>query len=78
MCRVGARADIQLKNFGEKATRDTSFIGQMGAIYLFDDALSPIQIQSIYNLGPNYLGNFLFDQYYKFLISHNFFIALIY
>ncbi len=43
--------------------RETSFSGQMGAIYFFEDALSQSQVEGIFSLGPNYLGTFQLERY---------------
>ncbi|MED6216742.1 hypothetical protein PIB30_010777 [Stylosanthes scabra] len=43
-----------------ESIRDSSpFFGQIGPIYLFNDALSAEQVQSIYSLGPSYMYSFL-------------------
>lgn len=40
--------------------KDSSpFHGQIGPVYLFNDAISPEQIQGIYSLGPSYMYLFL-------------------
>lgn len=41
---------------GSSETADTNrvFCGQMGAVYLFGEALSAAQILAIYQLGPGY------------------------
>ncbi|MFT7815131.1 lipopolysaccharide-responsive and beige-like anchor protein [Arapaima gigas] len=45
---------------GSSETADASrvFCGQMGAVYLFSEALSAAQILAIYQLGPAYKGTF--------------------
>lgn len=35
------------------------FFGQIGPVYLFNDAISAEQVQSIYSLGPSYMYSFL-------------------
>lgn len=35
------------------------FFGQIGPVYLFNDAISSEQVQSIYSLGPSYMYSFL-------------------
>lgn len=39
-----------------------AFIGQMGPVYAFSDALSPEQIRGIYSLGPSYMYSFHGDR----------------
>ncbi|KAI4337584.1 hypothetical protein L6164_015981 [Bauhinia variegata] len=40
--------------------RDSSpFFGQIGPVYLFNDAISYEQVQGIYSLGPSYMYSFL-------------------
>nr|XP_023683403.1 lipopolysaccharide-responsive and beige-like anchor protein [Paramormyrops kingsleyae] len=45
---------------GSEGTLDTDqvFCGQMGAVYLFSEALNAPQILAIYQLGPSYKGTF--------------------
>uniref|UniRef100_A0A8C2Z5C2 Neurobeachin n=1 Tax=Cyclopterus lumpus TaxID=8103 RepID=A0A8C2Z5C2_CYCLU len=45
---------------GSSETADVNrvFCGQMGAVYLFGEALSAAQILAIYQLGPGYQGTF--------------------
>ncbi|KAF4071383.1 hypothetical protein AMELA_G00272490 [Ameiurus melas] len=42
----------------ETADANRVFCGQMGAVYLFNDALNAAQIFAIYQLGPSYKGVF--------------------
>ena len=44
---------------GRVASMASAFRGQMGPIYFFDDALSPAQVDGIYQLGPSYMYSFL-------------------
>ncbi|CAF93903.1 unnamed protein product, partial [Tetraodon nigroviridis] len=63
---------------GSSETADTNrvFCGQMGAVYLFGEALSAAQILAIYQLGPGYQGTFkykaesdlLFAEHHKTLL----------
>uniref|UniRef100_A0A672GGH9 LPS-responsive vesicle trafficking, beach and anchor containing n=1 Tax=Salarias fasciatus TaxID=181472 RepID=A0A672GGH9_SALFA len=63
---------------GSSETADTNrvFCGQMGAVYLFSEALSAAQILAIYQLGPGYQGTFkyraesdlLFAEHHKTLL----------
>ncbi|KAH0942843.1 hypothetical protein HID58_002480 [Brassica napus] len=47
-------------NEGLESIRDVfPFFGQIGPIYLFNDALSSDQVQAIYSLGPSYMYAFL-------------------
>jgi len=43
----------------EKAMEKTSFWGQIASVYVFDDVLTPSQIQAIFELGSNYTSQFL-------------------
>ncbi|KAK8941577.1 hypothetical protein KSP40_PGU012222 [Platanthera guangdongensis] len=38
------------------------FLGQMGPVYMFSDALTSEQIKGIYSLGPSYMYSFLGDE----------------
>uniref|UniRef100_M4A0Y3 LPS responsive beige-like anchor protein n=1 Tax=Xiphophorus maculatus TaxID=8083 RepID=M4A0Y3_XIPMA len=63
---------------GSSETADVNrvFCGQMGAVYLFAEALSAAQILAIYQLGPGYQGTFkhraesdlLFEEHHKTLL----------
>ncbi|XP_037545772.1 lipopolysaccharide-responsive and beige-like anchor protein [Nematolebias whitei] len=63
---------------GSSETADVNrvFCGQMGAVYLFSEALSAAQILAIYQLGPSYQGTFkyraesdlLFAEHHKTLL----------
>uniref|UniRef100_A0A673WYZ7 LPS responsive beige-like anchor protein n=1 Tax=Salmo trutta TaxID=8032 RepID=A0A673WYZ7_SALTR len=63
---------------GSSETADVNrvFCGQMGAVYLFGEALSAAQILAIYQLGPGYKGTFkykaesdlLFAEHHKILL----------
>ncbi|XP_043919368.1 lipopolysaccharide-responsive and beige-like anchor protein [Protopterus annectens] len=44
----------------ETADANRVFCGQMGAVYLFSEALNAAQIFAIYQLGPGYKGTFKF------------------
>lgn len=43
----------------ESIRDSSSFSGQIGPVYLFNDAISGEQVQSIYSLGPSYMYAFL-------------------
>uniref|UniRef100_A0A0E0G1N6 BEACH domain-containing protein B n=1 Tax=Oryza nivara TaxID=4536 RepID=A0A0E0G1N6_ORYNI len=62
-CSIGT----DLMPIGEEPTSlgfesTSAFVGQMGPVYAFSDALSSEQIKGIYNLGPSYMYSFLGDQ----------------
>ncbi|XP_077379814.1 lipopolysaccharide-responsive and beige-like anchor protein isoform X5 [Festucalex cinctus] len=60
----------------ETADANRVFCGQMGAVYLFGEALNAAQILAIYQLGPGYQGTFkykaesdlLFAEHHKMLL----------
>uniref|UniRef100_A0A671KUS4 Lipopolysaccharide-responsive and beige-like anchor protein n=1 Tax=Sinocyclocheilus anshuiensis TaxID=1608454 RepID=A0A671KUS4_9TELE len=60
----------------ETADANRVFCGQMGAVYLFSEALSAAQILAIYQLGPGYKGTFkhkaesdlMFAEHHKMLL----------
>ncbi|XP_033890048.3 lipopolysaccharide-responsive and beige-like anchor protein isoform X3 [Acipenser ruthenus] len=60
----------------ETADANRVFCGQMGAVYLFSEAVSAAQILAIYQLGPGYKGTFkykaesdlLFAEHHKLLL----------
>ncbi|XP_053711574.1 lipopolysaccharide-responsive and beige-like anchor protein isoform X2 [Synchiropus splendidus] len=60
----------------ETADANRVFCGQMGAVYVFGEALSAAQILAIYQLGPGYQGTFkhraesdlLFAEHHKTLL----------
>ncbi|QHN94309.1 BEACH domain-containing protein B [Arachis hypogaea] len=62
-CTVGSK--IKMPHYEDNALifesiRDSGpFFGQIGPVYLFNDALSAEQVQSIYSLGPSYMYSFL-------------------
>ncbi|KAJ7958905.1 BEACH domain-containing protein [Quillaja saponaria] len=63
-CTIGAK--IKMPLYEEDATlplesiRDSSaFLGQIGPVYVFSDAISSEQVQGIYSLGPSYMYSFL-------------------
>ncbi|KNA15279.1 hypothetical protein SOVF_099670 isoform A [Spinacia oleracea] len=39
------------------------FLGQIGPVYLFNDAITPEQVMGIYSLGPSYMYSFLDNQF---------------
>ncbi|KHN08982.1 BEACH domain-containing protein lvsC [Glycine soja] len=62
-CMIGAKfkmphyEDNVLKF--ESIADSSPFFGQIGPVYLFNDAISAEQVQSIYSLGPSYMYSFL-------------------
>eukprot|EP01119_Soliformovum_irregulare_P006368 TRINITY_DN1829_c0_g1_i4.p1 TRINITY_DN1829_c0_g1~~TRINITY_DN1829_c0_g1_i4.p1 ORF type:complete len:2863 (-),score=933.99 TRINITY_DN1829_c0_g1_i4:39-8627(-) len=54
--RIGTNVEIQAGT--QRIYRENSFFGQMGAIYVFEDALTNSQVRDILLLGPNYTGVF--------------------
>ncbi|XP_036372416.1 lipopolysaccharide-responsive and beige-like anchor protein [Megalops cyprinoides] len=60
----------------ETADANRVFCGQMGAVYLFSEALNAAQILGIYQLGPSYKGTFkhraesdlLFAEHHKMVL----------
>lgn len=57
-------APINLLSYEEDITSSSSkesspFFGQIGPVYLFNDAITPEQVQGINFLGPNYMYSFL-------------------
>ena len=61
-CTIGTKI---LLPFGEEdnvsySTKDISpFFGQIGPVYLFNDAITPEQVQGVFSLGPSYMHSFL-------------------
>ncbi|XP_024170395.1 BEACH domain-containing protein B isoform X2 [Rosa chinensis] len=61
-CTVGAKFDGPLSDddLSLKSIRDSHpFLGQVGPVYLFNDAISSEQVQGICSLGPSYMYSFL-------------------
>ncbi|XP_062026093.1 BEACH domain-containing protein B isoform X1 [Rosa rugosa] len=61
-CTVGAKFDGPLSDddLSSKSIRDSHpFLGQVGPVYLFNDAISSEQVQGICSLGPSYMYSFL-------------------
>ncbi|KAJ1424747.1 WD40/YVTN repeat-like-containing domain superfamily [Sesbania bispinosa] len=62
-CMIGAK--LKMPHYEDNALmfesiRDSCpFFGQIGPVYLFNDAISSEQVQSIYSLGPSYMYSFL-------------------
>nr|XP_028963058.1 BEACH domain-containing protein B isoform X2 [Malus domestica] len=61
-CRIGAKFDIPLyeDDLALESVKDSHpYLGQIGPVYLFNDAISSEQVQGIYSLGPSYMYSFL-------------------
>ncbi|EXB79620.1 BEACH domain-containing protein lvsC [Morus notabilis] len=61
-CKVGAKITMSLyeDDIPLESIKDASpFCGQIGPVYLFNDAISPDQVQGIHSLGPSYMYSFL-------------------
>ncbi|XP_057426071.1 BEACH domain-containing protein B isoform X2 [Lotus japonicus] len=62
-CTIGAK--LKMPHYEDNAPsfesiRDSCpFSGQIGPVYLLNDAISSEQVQSIYSLGPSYMYSFL-------------------
>ena len=63
-CTIGAK--IQMPSYEEDNAltfesfqNSSPFCGQIGPVYLFNDAISAEQVHSIYSLGPSYMYSFL-------------------
>lgn len=61
-CKIGA--PISLLSYEDDVTssshkESSPFFGQIGPIYLFNDAITSEQVQGIFFLGPNYMYSFL-------------------
>ncbi|CAJ2641153.1 unnamed protein product [Trifolium pratense] len=62
-CMIGAK--LKMPHYEDNALtfesiRDSCpFFGQIGPVYLFNDAISSEQVQIIYSLGPSYMYSFL-------------------
>ncbi|KAF6143571.1 hypothetical protein GIB67_029740 [Kingdonia uniflora] len=61
-CTIGTTTNpvIHEEENALSSMKDSSpFLGQIGPIYLFGDAISSEQIQGIYSLGPSYMYSFV-------------------
>ena len=62
-CTIGASVSITTADgigFNKISGRHAAaFCGQLGAIYLFDDAMSSEQAKGVFSLGPDYMYSFL-------------------
>lgn len=57
-CFIGGSEAISSAN---RTGELNSFCGQVSAIYLFNEGLSPAQICAIHRLGPSYMGQFKYS-----------------
>nr|XP_027094520.1 BEACH domain-containing protein B isoform X2 [Coffea arabica]XP_027094521.1 BEACH domain-containing protein B isoform X3 [Coffea arabica] len=61
-CSIGAKLNLKLYEEDDAifSIKDSSpFFGQIGPVYLFNDAITPEQVQGVYSLGPSYMYSFL-------------------
>ncbi|KAL3514285.1 hypothetical protein ACH5RR_027002, partial [Cinchona calisaya] len=61
-CSIGAKINLPPYEEDEAifSIKDSSpFFGQIGPVYLFNDAITSEQVQGIYSLGPSYMYSFL-------------------
>lgn len=61
-CTIGAKINMSLyeDDIPLESIKDSSpFHGQIGPVYLLNDAITPEQVQGIYSLGPSYMYSFL-------------------
>lgn len=61
-CTIGAKLNVPIfeeENTLESIKDSVPFLGQIGPIYLFSDAISSEQVHGIYSLGPSYMYSFL-------------------
>jgi len=64
-CTVGTRLNLPLAEeeiVVYNTKESSSFLGQMGPVYMFSDALTSEQVKGIYSLGPSYMYSFLDDE----------------
>ncbi|KAL0366361.1 UNVERIFIED_CONTAM: BEACH domain-containing protein B [Sesamum radiatum] len=61
-CTIGTKLDLPMykdENVTHSIKHSYPFLGQIGPIYLFSDAISSEIVQGIYSLGPSYMYYFL-------------------
>lgn len=62
-CTIGASVSITTADgigFNKISGRHAAaFCGQLGPVYLFDDAMSAEQAKGVFSLGPGYMYSFL-------------------
>ncbi|XP_010671613.1 BEACH domain-containing protein B isoform X2 [Beta vulgaris subsp. vulgaris] len=65
-CSIGAKISLPFseEEIASYAIKDISpFLGQIGPVYLFNDAITSEQVMGIYSLGPSYMYSFLDNEY---------------
>ncbi|XAR62071.1 hypothetical protein NMG60_11016666 [Bertholletia excelsa] len=61
-CTIGTKLSLPPHEEGNAISSikdSSSFLGQIGPIYMFSDAIGAEQVQGIYSLGPSYMYAFL-------------------
>lgn len=61
-CSIGTKIKMQQNegdNVLERIQDCFPFLGQIGPIYLFNDAISSEQVKGVHSLGPSYMYSFL-------------------
>ncbi|KAK3423455.1 hypothetical protein EUGRSUZ_F00430 [Eucalyptus grandis] len=60
-CTIGAKVSLSInEEDGVIESRSSfAFHGQIGPVYLFNDAITPELVQGVYSLGPSYMYSFL-------------------
>lgn len=62
-CTIGTElTPISEEAYSLNFERTFPFIGQMGPVYMFCDALSLEQVKGIHCLGPSYMYSFIGDE----------------
>ncbi|XP_052201034.1 BEACH domain-containing protein B isoform X2 [Diospyros lotus] len=61
-CTIGTKISLppyEEENAMPSIKDSSSFLGQIGPVYMFSDAITSEQVQGIYSLGPSYMYAFL-------------------
>lgn len=59
-CSIGAKINLPVHEDDHTTYKDSSsFFGQIGPIYMFNEAITAEQVKGIYYLGPSYMYSFL-------------------
>lgn len=62
-CTIGASAPLSIADGNDtyklSGICTAPFCGQLGPLYLFDDAMSAEQVTGVFSLGPGYMYSFL-------------------
>lgn len=61
-CTIGTKIDsppYEEENALHSIKDSSPFSGQIGPVYMFNDAITPEQVRGIYSLGPSYMYSFL-------------------